>query len=152
MRLGLVGATLALLACSDAFAPSIGERYMLSSVNGHPIPWTLPGNPDVEPAITEGWIEFLDGAVAQRHERLSRWVIGPSGDSLPLIAEWTTSADYTIQSGRIVLTYQVFGLGQGPSRRVDTLSVSGNGLLLRETGYIPPIDSIVRRYCKVTGC
>jgi hypothetical protein len=90
----------------------------------------------------------LNDTVAERHERLGRWVIDVNGDSIPLFAEWTQTAGYELQFGRLVLTYHVFSFGMGPSRPAETLYVAPRGgLTLRETGFVSPLDSIIRVYC-----
>jgi hypothetical protein len=152
-----VGAAVALAACSDALAPiTVGEPYLLRTINGAPIPWTTPvvDSAYLPTTITEGWITILDDSVAERHERFGRWVVGPLGDSIPLLAEWTRTASYRRGSATIVLSYHVFDLGPlGPSRLTETLHVTrGGGLMLRQTGLVPPIDSIIRMYCTTPRC
>lgn len=155
MRSLAVMSALALVACSDALAPvTVGAVYQLRSINGHPMPWTPPSDtvdlPGIAFTVTEGWITFVDAASAQRHERYGRWVIDGNGDSLFLASDWTETATYQRLPGKIVLTYPPSpGGGAGP----DTLEVSGRGvLLLRKTGYLPPLDSIVRHFCITPGC
>ena len=151
MRLA-VGAALVLAACSDALAPvTVGEPYLLRTINGDPIPWTTPpaDSQYIPTTITEGWITMLNDSLAERHERFGRWVVDANGDSIPLFAEWTHSAAYRRLSGRVVLTYHFWTPGAiGPLHAAETLYVTPRGgLMLRETGFIPPLDSIIRVYC-----
>ncbi|HUC40684.1 MAG TPA: hypothetical protein VMR92_07595 [Gemmatimonadales bacterium] len=152
MRTIAAAGVLSLLAYSDALAPlTVGAVYQLRSINGQPLPWSPPPSDSVYiPAkVTEGWIAFLDASSAQRHERLERWVPGVSGDSTLLVTDWTETAAYQRLSGKIALTYPPTpGGGSG----VDTLYLGPRGsLILRQTGYLSPLDTIVRHFC-VSGC
>ena len=147
------GSLLALVACSDALAPvTVGVVYQLRQINGQPVPWTAPLDDSayVPGTITEGWITFLDASSAQRHERLERWVTGVNGDSTLLFSEWTQTADYVRLAGKIVLTYPP---SPGGGRGVDTLHIGAHrSLILRATGYLSPLDSVVRRFCISSDC
>ena len=149
----IVGGLLALLACSDALAPvSVGEVYQLRRINGQPVPWTPPLNDSayIAATITEGWITFVDGSTAQRHERLERWVSGVNGDSTLLVSDWTNTAAYQRLPDMIVLTYPP---SPGGGSGVDTLHLGPRGsLILRQTGYLAPSDSLVRHFCITTAC
>ena len=151
-RLSVLGSLLALLACNDALAPRVGAVYELRRINGQPVPWTPPLSDSayIAATITEGWITFLDGSTAQRHERLERWVTGGNGDPTLLFSEWTNTAAYQRLSGRIVLTYAP---SPGGGSGVDTLYLGPReSLLLRQSGYLAPSDSVVRQFCITAGC
>jgi hypothetical protein len=148
-----LGAALALLACSDALGPlNVAEPYLLRTINGQPVPWTLPpaDSQYIPGTITEGWITILNDSVAERHERFGRWVLNPNGDSIPLFGEWTQTGSYERPGGRIiVLSYHFYVPGSlGPLQPVDTLFITRQGgLILRETGFVAPLDSLIREYC-----
>jgi len=149
----LFAALLALVACGDALAPvSVGAVYQLRNINGQPLPWNPPSSDSAYlPAkVTEGWIKFLDGSSAQRHERLERWVYLVNGDSTLLVSDWTQTAAYERLSGKIVLSYPpTTGGGSG----ADTLYLGPRrSLILRQTGYLSPLDSTVRHFCISAEC
>ncbi|HEV2671461.1 MAG TPA: hypothetical protein VGU74_10225 [Gemmatimonadales bacterium] len=146
------GALLALLACGDPLAPvSVGAVYHLRSINGDPLPWSPPTNDSayVPQRITEGWVTFVDASNAQRHERSEGWVTNANGDRLPLVNDWTSSATYERIPGKIVLSYPP---SPGGGAGADTLYLGARGtLLLRQAGYLSPLDSTVRHFC-ITAC
>jgi hypothetical protein len=148
---------LVLAACSDAVTPAIGEPYFLRTVNGQPLPWSTPTSDStyLPMTITEGWITILNDSLAERHERYERLVLAPNGiDWLPIIAEFTNVASYERGLTTIVLTYLPSGGAVGPPQPAETLQVTRRGaLVLRQmVGYLPPLDSIVRVYCKAPSC
>lgn len=149
----LFAALLALLACGDALAPvSVGAVYQLRSINGQPLPWNPPPDDSayLPMRVTEGWIKFLDGSSAQRHERLERWVLGVNGDSSLLVSDWMQTAAYERQPGRIVLSYPP---GPGGGAGADTLYIGPRrSLILRHTGYLSLLDSTVRHFCVTSDC
>jgi len=150
----LAATTLALLACGDALAPvALGAPYELRSVNGQALPWSTPPSDSqyIPTTITEGSVTFLSDTLAQRQETYGRWVIIRPGDSTWLGGSWMQVALYKRGSSSVVLTYPLFIPGAiGPSQAAETLYVtSSGGLKLRETGLVPPLDSIVRVYCRV---
>jgi hypothetical protein len=149
----LFAALLTLVDCSDALAPvSVGAVYQLRNINGQPLPWNPPPSDSafLPAKVTEGWIKFLDGSRAQRHERLERWVQLVNGDSTLLVSDWTQTAVYERLSDRIVLSYPpATGGGSG----VDTLYPGPRqSLILRQTGYLAPLDSMVRHFCISADC
>jgi len=151
-------AALALVACSDGLAPvTVGPPYLLRTVNGQPLPWsTPPGDSSYTPAtITEGWVTLLDQTRAERHERIGRWVLAPNGvDSLWIGSEWTQTAAYERRSNRIILTYPT-GMFEWfvPPQPAETLYVThSGGLMLRLTGLVPPLDSVIKVYCTTSRC
>src|SRR5262245_7594666 len=147
------GALLVLLACGDALAPvSVGDVYRLRNINGQPLPWTAPPDDSayLPVMVTEGWVKFIDGSSAQRHERYERWVTGINGDSMLLVNDWMETAAYERLPGKIVLTYPP---STGGGRGADTLYVGPRqSLLLRQLGYLSPLDSMVRQFCVSSGC
>ena len=146
-------ALLALLACGDALAPvRVGAVYQLRSINGQPLPWNPPPDDSayLPMRVTEGWIKFLDGSSAQRHERWERWVLGVNGDSSLLVNDWTQTAAYERLSGRIVLSYPP---GPGGGAGADTLYIgSRRSLILHHTGYLSPLGDMVRQFCISADC
>lgn len=153
----LLGALLALFACGDGLGPlTVGEPYLLWRVNGQPLPWTTPPSDSqyIPTTITEGSVTIVNGTVAERTESFGRWVLDANGDSIPLFSAWTHTAAYQRQSGLLILTYFAFTPGAfGPSQPAETLYISPlGGLTLRETGLVPPLDSIVRVYCTTSSC
>ena len=148
----LIAALLALFACGDALAPvSVGAVYQLRSINDEPLPWNPPSDDSayLPMTVTEGWIKFLDGSIAQRHERLERWVTGVNGDSSLLVNDWTQTAAYDRLPGRIVLSYPP---GPGGGAGADTLSLGPReSLVLHHTGYLS-LGSTVRRFCISADC
>jgi len=155
MRVIPACALLALVACSDALAPAsvtTGAVYQLRSINGQPLPWTTPPSDSayIPMTVTEGWISFIDATTAQRHERHGRWVIGVNGDSSFLVNDWTETAVYQRRAGKITLTYPP---SPGGGAGVDTLYLGSRGsLILRQTGYLSSLDTIVRHFCITAGC
>ncbi|HEV8265600.1 MAG TPA: hypothetical protein VGQ06_11685 [Gemmatimonadales bacterium] len=150
-RVSLVVLFVALAACGDG-PLEVGKPLLLGSINGQPLPWVDPiGTTDPRPAITEGWFTLLEGGQAERHERVGRWVVIRPGDSIPLFAEWTQSGPYRRLPGKIIVTYPFWQAGQmGPITPEETLLVADRGLILRQTRFIAPLDSMVRVYCKGT--
>ena len=136
-------AALALLSCGDPLGPlTDGRPYALRAINGGPLPWSPPF---IRPTnqIAEGWVRIIDDARAERHERIE--AIDSLG-AVMAVTEWTQSGRYKLGFGMLILTYdagQFIPFAPGP---IDTFYVSGKGLLLRETGFIPPLDTIVRSY------
>lgn len=156
MRAALVLASFALLACGDSLAPVIiGQEYQLRRINGQAIPWSTPETDSsyIPMTVTQGSVTFLDESRASRHETYGRWVILPSGDSSWIGGDWSYTADYERLPGKIVLTYITFTpYSIGPSQPAETLYVAGtNALALRQTGMVPPLDSMIRLYC-ATSC
>ena len=150
--LPLFAALLAVLACDDALAPvSVGAAYQLRSINGESLPWSPPSSDSayLPMMVTEGWITFIDASSAQRHERLERWVRA-NGDSTLLVSDWTQTAAYQRQPGKIVMSYPP---SPGGGSGADTLYLGPRGsLILRETGYLSPLDSVVRHFCVISDC
>lgn len=142
----------ALAACDGPL--EVGRPLLLGNINGQPLPWAAPGDTMVRPLrITEGWILVHHGGTAERHERLERWVLTSPTDSTLLVGEWTQGGPYQWLPGRIVLTYPFWSSGQlGPGQPVETLYVSDRVVTLRETGFVPPIDSMIRAYCSQPAC
>jgi len=148
----LFAALLALFACGDALAPvSVGAVYQLRNINGQPLPWDPPPSDSayLPVRVTEGWIKFLDGSSAQRHERWERWVTNVNGDSSLLVNDWMQTAAYERLPGKIVLSYPpAIGGGSG----ADTLYLGPRrSLILRQTGYLS-LDSTVRHFCISADC
>jgi hypothetical protein len=149
MRSLAVILVVAALSCGSPLGPLIdGQPYQLARINGEPLPWTSPISGGVP--ITEGWIKLIDNKTAQRHERAE------NGAS---VSDWTVSGRYTLRFGVLIIDYRQPGplppsLNMGPTspvanvNAVDTFYVSGNGLVLRERGYIAPLDSMVRYYVR----
>jgi len=159
MRTSIVAtAALALVACGDALAPvTVGAPYLLRRVNGQPLPWTTPVTDSSYTAatITEGWVVFLDHSRAQRHERIGRWVLGPSRvDSQWIGSEWTEAATYERRSNAIIFSYGNNVLEWFvPAQPAETLYVTrGGGLMLRVTNLVPPLDSVIKEYCTTANC
>ena len=146
-------ALLPLLACGDALAPvSVGGVYQLRSINGQPLPWKPPPDDSayLPMTVVEGWITFVDASSAQRHERWERWVIGVNGDSSLIVNDWTQTAAYERLQGRIVLSYPP---SPGGGAGADTLYLGPNrSLILRQTGYLSPLDTVVRHFCIASDC
>jgi len=159
MRASIAAAALlALLACSDGLAPvTVGAPYVLRTVNGEPLPRTTPSSDSafVPATITEGWVILLDQTRAQRHERIGRWVLAPNGvDSLWIGSDWTQTAAYERRSNTIFLTYPTSMFEWFvPPQPVETLYVTPRGgLILRLTGLVEPIDSVIKMYCTTNTC
>ena len=145
-RSGLLAWTLlGLVGCRETTGPlSIGQPYALTLVNGQQLPFTLPANPPAPAAmIVYGSVTIINDSLAQRRERISE----SSDPSATPLSDWTFTARYHQLSGRLVLDYPDWAPGLGPRQPVETLSVSGHALLLREVGLGAPLDSLVRRYC-----
>lgn len=143
---------LVLVAACDG-PVEVGRPLLLGRVNGQSLPWVSPGDTMVRPLrITEGWILVHDNGLAERHERLERWILNSPTDSTLLAGEWTQGGPYQWQPGRILITYPFWSYGSGPAWPVETLYVSDRGLTLRETGYLPPLDSMIRVYCSEPSC
>jgi hypothetical protein len=144
MRPVALVAVLALLSCSDPLGSlTDGQPYTLRSVNGESLPWALP---PVSPThrIAEGWVKIIGASRAERHERIEAL---DSLGTVQSVAEWTHAGSYRRGFGTFILTYEAWQFNQlGPRQPVDTFAVSENGLRLRETGFVPPLDSIVRYY------
>lgn len=141
-----------LAACDGPF--EVGRPLMLANVNGQPLPWASPTDTMAHPLkITEGWVRILNGGFAERHERLERWDFASPTDSTLLQSEWTQGGPYQWSPGRIVITYPLWSPGAlGPPQPVETLYVSDRGLTLRQTGFVPPLDSMIRAYCSEPSC
>lgn len=141
------GALLALLACDDPLAPvRVGAVYQLRSINGQPLPWSPPPDDSAynPMTVTEGWITFIDASSAQRHERAERWVPVANGDSALIVNDWTQTAEYQRLPGKVVLSYPP---APGGGAGADTLYLgSGRSLILREVGYLSPLDTVVRQF------
>jgi hypothetical protein len=150
LALALIGAATA-LACTETVGPPVGFTYRLSRVNGGPIPFAEPGTgrDSVTPVyFEEGWVRILNGSFAERHERLKQTILTNTGDSVPLVAEWTYVGRYRELPGSLVITYEFWSPWQiGPMQGVDTLTLQVNRLTLREGPFLPPFDSLVRVYC-----
>jgi hypothetical protein len=134
IMLALMSFLLVLASCGNPFGPLFdGKPYALARINGDPVPWTSP----LGGTIIEGSIKLDNDSIAERHE-------GFGG------ASWTYGGKFTLKMGRLIIDYGPgWQLGSlGPMHRVDTLYLSGNGLVLRETGFIPPLDSVVRYYAR----
>jgi len=146
-------ALVALLAACDG--PVEVERpLLLGNINGQPLPWAVPGDTMVRPLkITEGWILIHDGGMAERHERYERWFLTTPTDSQIIGGDWTHAGTYQWMPGRIVITYLSWSPGPlAPSQAVETLYVTDRGLTLRETGFVPPLDSMIRAFCAQPPC
>lgn len=141
-----------LAACDGPF--EVGRPLLLGNINAQPLPWASPTDTMVHPLyITEGWILVHNGGIAERHERVERWFFSTPSDSQLLLAEWTYGGPYQWLPGRIVITYPTWSSGGlGPPQPVETLYVSDNGLTLRKTGFVPPLDSMIRAYCSQPPC
>ena len=137
-------AALALLSCSDALGPlTDGTPYALRAINGEPLPWSRSF---VTPTsrIANGYVKLIDDARAERHERTE--LIDSTG-AVVGAGEWSRSGSYRLRFGMLIITYGEWPFGMSaPTRPVDTFHVSGKGLLLRETGFLAPIDTLVRYY------
>ena len=144
MRRAAFVAALALLSCSDAFGPlTDGTPYALREINGEPLPWSrafvMPTS-----RIAAGRVRIIDDARAERQERIE--LIDSTGTVVGA-GEWSRSGSYRLWFGKLVITYDAWPFGMSPpTRPFDTFVVSGKGLLLRETGFIAPLDSLVRYY------
>jgi len=137
-------AVVALLSCSDSLGPlTDGEPYALRAINGASLPWSPPFlRPTTQ--ISGGWVKILDDSRAERHERIE--AIDSLG-AVMAVAEWTHVGSYRLGFGRLIITYEAWQFSTyGPSHPVDTFYVSDKGLLLRETGFIAPLDTLVRYY------
>jgi len=143
-----------LAACGDGLL-EVDRPLLLGNINGQPLPWVPPQTPAPPAgplAITEGWITIHNGGIAERHERLERWIVN-GVDSTLLLSDWTQGGPYRWLPGRIVITYPFWSMGSpGPYYPVETLYVSDRGLTLRETGFAPPLDSVIRVYCAGPPC
>ena len=136
-------AALALLSCSDALGPlTDGTPYALRAINGDSLPWSRPV---LRPTsrIASGYVKLIDDSRAERHERTE--LIDSSG-AVVGAGEWGRSGSYRLAFGMLIITYGDWPFGTAPTRPVDTFHVSGKGLLLRETGFLAPIDTLVRYY------
>jgi hypothetical protein len=140
MRIFAAVLLVAALSCSSPLGPLVdGKPYALTTINGEPLPWTSPLGSQ---PIAVGWIKLLSTHVAERHEEIGT-VDGGT------YATWTYTGHYTLRFGVLIVDYRPIGPGGGgPLHPVDTFYVSGNGLVMRETGYIAPLDSIVRYYAR----
>ena len=149
----LAFALVALLTACDG-PVEVGRPLLLENINGQPLPWASPGDTMVRPLkITEGWILIHNGGIAERHERLERWFLTSPTDSQLLGSDWTQGGPYQWLPGRIVITYPFWSPGGlGPPQPVETLYVSDRGLTLRQTGFLPPLDSMIRVYCAGPPC
>ena len=137
-------AALALLSCSDAFGPlTDGTPYALRAINGDTLPWSRgPGTPTSR--IASGRVQIIDDARAERWERSE---LVDSAGTVVAVGEWGRAGSYTLRFGRLIIAYDAWPYGMSPpTRLVDTFFVSGKGLLLRETGFIAPLDTLVRYY------
>ena len=147
-----VTASVMMVACAEPAGPPLGRTYRLSTVNGQPVPYRevgIGGDTSSALFLMNGWVTILDGSRAERHASLARIVQTSSGDSLRVVGEWTYTGRYLDHVGSILIEYGIWSPGQlGPDRRVDTLAVRLGRLTLRETGFVPPIDSMVRVYCQ----
>ncbi|HET8713738.1 MAG TPA: hypothetical protein VFM23_08680, partial [Gemmatimonadales bacterium] len=94
--------------------------------------------------ITEGSITIIDGFSAERHEQIKNF----AGDTVVSMAEWTQRGDWDQRRSRLFITYGPRPSRIGPRNDVDTLAISGDRLVLREAGYIAPLDTMVRVYCR----
>lgn len=140
-------ATLALAACDDAIGPdTFGQPFALSTINAQPVPWESPLQSGY--FITEGWITIIDDTTAERHERLENRI----GDSVVTFGEWTYRGSWEQRLGQLTINYPDFRPGRlGPLNDVDTFFVAGDRLVLKESGYIPPLDTIVRVFCRTAA-
>ena len=144
MRRAAFVAALALFSCSDSLGPlTDGAPYALREINGESLPWSRDS---LTPAtrVAAGWVQIIDDDRAERHERLE--LIDSAGTVVGQ-GEWGRSGPYKLGFGRLIITYDAWPFGMSPpTRPVDTFYVSGEGLLLRETGFIAPLDTLVRYY------
>jgi hypothetical protein len=129
----LAVAAIAIVSCSDPLGPLIdGKPYALVRINGQPVPWTSP----LGGSITDGSIKLDNDSLAERQEGFTN-------------GGWTFSGKYTLRFDRLIVDYRPgWQPGWGPLHPVDTFLVSGNGLVLRETGFLAPVDSMVRYYAR----
>jgi len=136
-----------LAACEDG-PLEVGRPLLLSNINGQSLPFVAAGvTLDPPPAITEGSVTFLRGGSVERHERLEQWVLTSPTDSTLLVNDWTQGGRYQWQPDRIIITYPGWAPGSiGAPQAVETLYVSDRGLTLRQTGFAPPLDSMIRAY------
>lgn len=138
-----VSATLALVACSDGIGPlALGRPFALYSINNQPIPWESPLQ--AGQFITEGWVTIIDDVYADRHERIMTF----AGDTAVSMAEWTFRGQWDQRRNRLTIDYGPAPSRIGPLNQIDTLFISGDRLVLRETGYVAPLDTMVRVYCR----
>ena len=137
-------AALVLLSCNDAFGPlTDGAPYALRAVNGEPLPWSAA---TVTPTsrIASGRVRIIDDTLAERFERTE---LVDSAGTVVAAGEWGRVGAYKLRLGMLIITYEAWPFGPPPpTPPVDTFYVSGKGLLLRETGFIAPLDSLVRYY------
>ena len=144
MRRAAFVAALALLSCSDPLGPlTDGTPYALLEINGESLPWSRSVVPPVS-RIVSGYVRIIDDALAERHERSE---LVDSAGTVVAVGEWGRAGTYKLWFGRLIITYDAWPFGvPPPTRPVDTFYVSGKGLLLRETGFVAPLDSLVRYY------
>ena len=111
-----------------------GQRFDLHAINGAPLPWSL----NSVAQIVDGWIQVDNDSLAERHEEQTGSLMQAGG--------WTRSGHYRIRGDTLFIDYGppcgLCGPG-GPEYQIDTITVSGSGLLRREV--FPP-DSMVRYY------
>jgi hypothetical protein len=136
-RLVLATLAVAVVSCSDPLGPLVdGNAYHLARINGENTPWTSP----LGGQITGGLIKLDNDTLAERGEDLANG---------PAIGGWGLSGRYTLRLGMLIIDYRPnWSPGFGPLHPVDTFYVSGNGLVLRETGFVAPLDTIVRNYAR----
>ena len=134
----LAVAAIAIVSCSNPFGPLFdGKPYALTRINDQQVPWTSPSGG----SITGGWIKLDNDTLAERHEELAN---GSSSTGA-----WTVSGRYILRFGTLIIDYRPgWHAGFGPLHPVDTFSVSGNGVILRETNYLAPLDSMVRYFAR----
>ena len=137
VTIALLLCAVAFLSCDDPLGPLVdGTPYALTRINGEPVPWTSPFGG----TTTEGWIKIVDDTTAHRYEAYTNG--GASGS-------WMMAGRYTLRFGRLVIDYgSNWNAGYGPLHHVDTFFVSGNGVIMRETGFIAPLDTLVRYYAR----
>jgi hypothetical protein len=137
-------AALALLSCSDPLGPlTDGTPYALRAVNGDSLPWSSTPGGTPTSRIASGHVRIIDDARAERFERTE---LLDSTGTVVGAGEWGRTGSYKLGFGMLIITYDAWPFGTPPNRPVDTFFVSGKGLLLRETGFIAPLDSMVRYY------
>jgi len=143
----LVTVVVLLAACGEG-PLEVGRPMLLGNINGQSLPFVAPGAlVDPPPAITEGSVTFLRGGMVERHERVERWVVTSPTDSTLLVGDWTQGGRYLWEIGRIIITYPGWAPGSiGAPQAVETLYVSDRGVTLRQTGFAPPLDSMIRAY------
>ena len=68
-------------------------------------------------------------------------------DSTLIVDDWTQGGRYQWEIGQIIITYPGWAPGSiGAPQAAETLFVSERGMTLRHTGFVAPLDSMIRAY------